>query len=167
MRVIVALRRRRSDITGYGRCAGMRLVRRSLPILWLPCALVIGCGADSSGPGAASADCGTMTYKTSGDDVFGGCFDQDFASCTAGQVTVDNEAEQLKGTIVKYDIEGAGASGTCKVRWRYVKLPANPSWEGKDIVCPYPSGSSFGDALRTYGQFSGCTGPLLKLIQGT
>jgi hypothetical protein len=146
----------------------MRVSVSRIAILLLSCTAVAGCAHDIGG-GAARAstgvtDCGKVTNAaTSAENVFKGCFDEHFASCTPARITIGREVQPLKGVFVLYEIQGS-AGADCNVRWRYLKLPYNPSWENADVVCPYAAGPDFQAALTATGDFRGCTGPLLKLI---
>lgn len=111
------------------------------------------------------ADCGKVivTNQTFNKSPYTGCFDQHFASCTSAQITVDNESSFLKGTINQYDIKSKQGS-YCLVQWQYVKLPSNASWDGKTVTCPYDNSKDFSAAFSAKTNFSGCSGPLLKVM---
>ena len=146
-------------------------VRRRLAAVFvtLAAAGALGACGDSDDPapaaaGGADRNCGTVVGETPRPAPMG-CFDEAFAACSPASVLVDNRGPALAGTKVRYAIRSRSGSD-CVVRWSYVALPANPSWEGKDIECAYAPGADFQAALAARADFAGCSGPLLKLISG-
>lgn len=129
---------------------------------------VSGCGDSNDSASSTKAedarDCGTVVAHAP-EPARMGCFDAAFKGCRPARVLIDNRGAALVGTKVRYAIRGRSGSA-CRVRWSYVALPANPSWVGKDIECPYTAGPDFQAALVARNDFTDCRGPLLSLLRG-
>jgi hypothetical protein len=116
---------------------------------------------------ASKTSCGTVTVTdaTFSKSPYTGCFDTKFASCSPAQITVDNESTIFgKGTITQYNIQSKVATG-CNVQWQYVALPSNLAWNGKTVTCTYDNTKDFNTAFTAKTDFTGCTGPLIQLMQ--
>ena len=137
----------------------------ALAALGAGAALATGCGEDTGAATATAArDCGTIVVRTPTRSM--PCFDAAFARCAPASVLIDNSrAPILTSVKVRYTIRGRSGAD-CRVTWSYVALPPNPSWEGKDIDCPYRAGPNWLAAFDAAPQdMAGCRGPLMNLIR--
>lgn len=110
-------------------------------------------------------DCGTVTVTdaTFGQSPYKGCFDAHFSKCESGKIVVDNQASALKGIVNKYEVQSL-ENGKCLVKWEYVSLPINPTWNNKPVTCAYDNTKDFQTAFGEISNFEGCTGPLMSVI---